>query len=147
MFSRKIRLVAIRSCFYTMDFYKVWHQNIYCQENTGLCQSIDLVYAFWKLVFNSKEMSFCLNPYISAIGRCNPLIFQTWIILSNIIHSLKYLRFTTSGCKDIANRKSEFVTKTQFFCVFANLGTTVSPYNSRLKNNPPSQGLLMLHHR
>ena len=42
------------------------------------------------------------------------LIFQTKIIGSNKIHSLKYLRFTTLRCKDIGIIKSEFVAKTQF---------------------------------
>ena len=35
------------------------------------------------------------NSFISAIGRCNPLIFQTFLIWFNIIHSLKYLRSIT----------------------------------------------------
>ena len=30
------------------------------------------------------------------------------------MHSLKYLRSTTLGCRDIWFRKSEFVSKTQF---------------------------------
>ena len=38
-----------------------------------------------------------------------PLIFQTLIIWSNIIHSLKYQRSTTLDRKDIEIRKSEFV--------------------------------------
>ena len=41
-------------------------------------------------------------------------LFQTYIIWYNRIHCLKYLRSTTSGCKDIRIRKLEFVTKTQF---------------------------------
>ena len=48
--------------------------------------------------------------------RCfKPLIFQTQIIWSNRIHSLKYLRSTKFGSKDIVIRKTEFVAKTQFF--------------------------------
>jgi len=46
----------------------------------------------------------------------NLLIFQTIIIWSKIIHSLKYLRSLTLKCKDIGKRKSEFVTKSQFLC-------------------------------
>ena len=42
------------------------------------------------------------------------MIFQTIIIWSKIIHSLKNLRSPTLNCKDIGIRKSEFVTKTQF---------------------------------
>ena len=37
--------------------------------------------------------------------------------LINIIQSLKYLRSTTLGCKDIGIRKSEFVPKTQFLLI------------------------------
>ena len=36
-------------------------------------------------------------------------------IVSNL--SLKYVRFITSGCKDIEIRKLEFVAKTQFLCL------------------------------
>ena len=45
---------------------------------------------------------------------------QTQIIWSNRIHRLKYLRSTTFGFNDIVNRKSEFVTKTQFHYVNSN---------------------------
>ena len=49
--------------------------------------------------------------------RCfKPLIFQTQIIWSNRMLSLKYLRSTTFGSKAIVIRKSEFVTKSQFLC-------------------------------
>ena len=66
-----------------------------------------------------KELSLCpklkfSNPYIFTTGRRRPLIFQTYI---NRILSLKYLRSTTLGCKDIRIRKFEFVTKTQFLCI------------------------------
>ena len=60
-----------------------------------------------------RKLKFC-NKYIFAILWCKSLIFQTWIIFPNGIYSLKYLRSTTMDCKDIANIKSEFVTKTQF---------------------------------
>ena len=68
-----------------------------------------------------KEMSFCnklkfSNSYIFANWWCKPLIFQTYIIWSNHIHSLKYTMSTTFGWKDIAIRKFEFVAKTQFLC-------------------------------
>ena len=35
--------------------------------------------------------------------------------VSNLVHSLKYLRSTTSSCKVQDNRKSEMVINTQFF--------------------------------
>ena len=54
------------------------------------------------------------NLNIFRTRFCKPLIFQTQIIWSNRIHSLKYLRSATFGSKDIVIRKSEFVAKTQF---------------------------------
>ena len=43
-------------------------------------------------------------------SKWKPLLFQTFIV-----HSLKYLRSTTSSCKVKDNRKSEMVINTQFF--------------------------------
>ena len=71
-------------------------------------------------MFNwTTELSLCnkikyLNPNIFRTRFCKPLIFQTLIIRYNRNHSLKYLRSTTFGSKDIVIRKSEFVTKTHF---------------------------------
>jgi len=53
------------------------------------------------------------TTYIFAIRLCKPVIFQTLIILSNTINSLKYQRFTRLGCIDKGIRISEFVAKTQ----------------------------------
>ena len=57
-----------------------------------------------------------LNLNIFRTRFCKPLIFQTQIIWSNRIHSLKYVRSATFGSKDIVIKKSEFVAKTQFLC-------------------------------
>ena len=71
-------------------------------------------------IFNcTKELSLWnkikyLNLNIFRTRCCKPLIFQTQIIWSNKIHSLKYLRSATFGSKDIVIRKFEFVAKTQF---------------------------------
>ena len=54
----------------------------------------------------SETLPISLEP-----DRVNPLIDQTLIIESSIIHRLKYLRSTTLGCKNIGIRKSEFVAK------------------------------------
>ena len=67
----------------------------------------------------SKELSLChkiqfSNPYIYGTWWCKLLIFQTKIVWCNKTHSLKYLRSTVLGCRDIGIRKSEFVSKTQF---------------------------------
>ena len=47
------------------------------------------------------------DPNIFATWWYKPLIFQTQVILSLSINSLKYLRSTTLGYKDIEIRKSE----------------------------------------
>ena len=70
-----------------------------------------------------KELSFCrklwfYNPYIFGSQCRKSSIFQTYIIWSNRIHSLKYLRSTTLEFKDIGFRKAEFVAKTQFLCFY-----------------------------
>ena len=73
------------------------------------------------VILKSKELSLChklwiYNPYFFGTQYRKSLIFQTYIIWSNRIHSLKYLRSTTFGSKDVVIRKSEFVAKTQFLC-------------------------------
>ena len=63
-----------------------------------------------------EELSLCnklwfSNPYIFSTQCCRPLIFQTmnYVRLSN--PSLKYQRFTPTGCRDIGIRKFDFVAK------------------------------------
>ena len=67
-------------------------------------------------LFNKHERNKIkyLNLNIFRTRFCKPLIFQTQIIWSNRIYSLKNLRSATFGSKDIVIRKSEFVAKTQF---------------------------------
>ena len=62
-----------------------------------------------------------LNLNIFRTRCCKPLIFQTQIIWSNRIHSLKYLRYATFDSKDIVIRKSEFAAKTQFLFPWSQL--------------------------
>ena len=69
-----------------------------------------------------KELSLChklktCTTYIFAIQLFEPLIFQTMIIWSNTINSLKYQRFTTLGCRDKRIRISEFVAKLKSFII------------------------------
>ena len=80
----------------------------------GISENSDKI-KIGKGVFATNKQNKCSNSYIFATLWCKPLIFQTYIIRSNIIHSLKYQRFTTFGCKDIEIRKSEFATKSYFF--------------------------------
>ena len=54
------------------------------------------------------------NSYNLATHSPRPLIFQTIISVRSNSLSLKYQRFTPSGCEAIGVRKCEFVAKTQF---------------------------------
>ena len=54
--------------------------------------------------------------YNLTIRFPRPLIFQTINSIRSNSLSLKYQRFTPSGCKDKGVRKYEFVAKTQFLC-------------------------------
>ena len=108
-----------------VDYFKSW------VESTVLCLSLSMAHKkrssavdiMWRFKRNPifsfsilsqnlsclklrKELSFrhklkYSNSYIFATWWCKPLIFQTYNISSNIIYSLKYQRFMTSGCKDI----------------------------------------------
>ena len=67
-------------------------------------------------IHSSKELSLChklwiYNPYIFRTQCRKSFIFQTYIIWSNRIHSLKYQRSTTLESKDIGFRKEEFCGK------------------------------------
>ena len=87
-------------------------KNKYCcklQLGISSLKSLNTSKTIW------KELSFCRK--LSATCGCKLLIFQTSIIWSNRINSLKYLRSTTLGCQDIGIRIIEFVAKTQFLCV------------------------------
>ena len=82
---------------------------------------------------NTKELSLCnkikcLNPNISWTRSWKPLIFQTQIIWFKRIHSLKYLRSTTFGSKDIVIRNSEFVAKTQFLCMLMSFRKSLTQF-------------------
>ena len=68
---------------------------------------------------NIKILSFChklwfSNPYIFAIQSLRPKLFQSIIFFRSIQSSLKYLRITPSGYRNIVIRTFEFVAKTQF---------------------------------
>jgi len=77
-----------------------------------------------------------LNLNIFRTRCCKPLIFQAQIIWCNRIHSLKYLRYATFGCKVIVIRKSEFVAKTQFLSFLSNLMYNDKLYDFRNENFP-----------
>jgi len=86
-------------------FFKLW-------------ESLPFLYLIFMARKISKELSLChklkySNPFIYWTWCCRLLIFQTKIIWCNKIHSLKYLRSTTLGCRDIGIIKLEFVSKTQ----------------------------------
>ena len=69
----------------------------------------------WKNQRNCHKLKFS-NSFIFATWWCKPLILQTsiiWTWIMNMIHGLKYFKFTILGCKD-THFKSEFVAKNQF---------------------------------
>ena len=70
------------------------------------------------LLFHKKGNEFLPQtltfPAYILTTRCRrPLIFQTMYTVRLNSISLKYHRFTPSGCKDIGLRKFEFVATTQ----------------------------------
>ena len=69
---------------------------------------------------------------------CKPLIFQTKMIWSIRIHSFKYLRSTTLGCKDIRSRKSEFVAKTQFLSIIQDFSFQLNIFMIEKKLHMPT---------
>ena len=93
-YTASAQLVKLTSCWRFLKFKK-FHKNLRKELS------------FW----NKFKFS---NPYIFTIWRSKQLIFQTYIIWSIWIYSLKYLRSTTLESKDIWIRKAEFVAKTQF---------------------------------
>ena len=75
-------------------------------------------------------MSLChkLWNYIFGAQCRKSLIFQTYIIWSNRIHSLKYLRSTTLKSKDIGLEKQSLSQRLNSFCI------EVLSKNSRYKS-------------
>ena len=95
----------------------------------------DKIIHFWH---DRKELSFFChklrfsNPYIFATRFRWSLIFQTMNSVWSNSRSLKYQRFTRSGCKDIGIRKFEIVAKTQFlsWCfMFAYVEVKIKEFN------------------
>ena len=89
-----------------------------------------------------KELSFCHKlrfSYSYNLETCfpRPLIFQTINSGRSNSLSLKYQRFTPSGCKDIGVRKYKFVAKTQFlFSDFSFFRTPSQNWRSNFLCNP-----------
>ena len=83
---------------------------------------LPLFYCIFSDIFRKKNPKLChklnfSNHFIFLTWWFTLLIFQTLIIWSHRILSLKYLRSKTQGCKDIGFRTSEFVAKTRFLSV------------------------------
>ena len=81
------------------------------------------LYCFYRFIIKVILMQWCngneylpqtltFNSHNLAIHSPRPLIFQTMNSVRS--NSLKYQRFTPSGCEAIGVRKSQFVPKTQF---------------------------------
>ena len=104
--SEQFHQIMLKIALKDLCLYVNYKKNYYCYTSY-MCNDA------------TKELSLChklwfYNSYIFGIQCYKSLIFQTYIIWSNRIHSLKYLRSTTLGYKDIGFRKAEFVAKTQF---------------------------------
>ena len=69
----------------------------------------------------SHKLPFC-NPYIFTTRFRRPKIFQTVKSVRSKSQSIKYQKFTPTGCEDIRIRKFEFVTKAHFLCIHGNFG-------------------------
>ena len=84
------------------------------------------------VTFSAKELSFChklwfSNSYNLATHSLTPFIFRTINSVRSNSLSLKYQRFTPSGCKDIRVSKCKFVAKTQFLW-----SNPLSSYNEQI---------------
>ncbi len=83
---------------------------------------------FWKSIYlnrkiRQKELNFCHKLRFSNSNNLatrfpRPFIFQTINSGRSNSLSLKYQRFTPSGCKDRGVRKFKFVAKTQFLSIY-----------------------------
>ena len=73
----------------------------------------DLTKRNWVLATNSYFL-IIFNLCIFEIDCANLWYFKPDFYKPDIIHSVKYLRYTTLGCKDTGIRTWEFVAKTQF---------------------------------
>ena len=76
------------------------------------------IFEFEKQEISSKGVEFLPQTLIfysciSATRSCRPITFQTKNSDRSNILSLKYKRFTASGCNDKVIRTLEFVAKTQ----------------------------------
>ena len=96
------------------------HIIVYLSTNSTKLNQIKVIYKLKEINFFKKKLRLCHKlkfsfPYIFATWWCKPLIFQTYIIWSNGINSLKYLRSVTSSSKDKGIRKSEIEAKTKYF--------------------------------
>jgi len=85
-----------------------------------------IIIFFLRMILNyaiktqTKELSLChklwfSNTYIFAIQWCRPQIFQTINSVRSNNQSLKYLRFTVSGFKDIGIRKFSLLQRLNSF--------------------------------
>ena len=100
-FSFLVSMVPVKENFFEKNFLSF----VFCKFSHFHAQIKEL--SFWNKI---KYVN--LNIFRSRC--CKPMIFQTQIIWSNRIHSLKYPRSATLGCKDTGIKNSEFVAKTQF---------------------------------
>ena len=102
------------------NFETLWEENLVirscCFLNVKDFKRFKKAFAIKKLSLSHKLWIY--NPHIFRTQCRKSLIFQTYIIWSNRIYSLKYQRSMALKSKNIGFRKAEFVVMTQFFCYF-----------------------------
>ena len=116
MFSRKIRLVAIPSGFYTFGFYNVWLRKILIWFGTlGQLAELQLTARNW--VFATNSVFPCPKTLQPRCGK--PWYFKPWILCEQIFQVWKYQMFppTCINFQRYRIRTFEFVAKTQLLTI------------------------------
>ena len=83
-------------------------------------------FGFVQVFLNAKELSFCNNLWFSNFNivatQCwRPLIFQIMNAVRSYNVSLKYLRFTSSGCEDCGLAPRPLKEKSWFLTIYFQL--------------------------
>ena len=103
-------LITTRFQFILLSFFQYNIQIYISKELFGTLEQLSEKFS----LFHKLK---CSNPYIFTTWKCKSLTLQIYIIWSNRIYGLIYLRSKTLGCKDKGIRKSEFVAKEILFAI------------------------------
>ena len=102
--------------------------NVLKLHYTNLRIYLNTWHSFNQISPSIKKIFATQNFYIFTTWWCKPLINITYLIWSNRIYGLQYLRYTKLCCKDIGIRKSEFAAKIwiSFFTELSCIWTSIS---------------------